>query len=207
MAATQDLRKEDGTPGSLSTTGRDNEIATSGLHRVGGEKRIGAPLLAASGEAVVAVTLTLGMALDDRLDLYEVKAQFERFTEWLDLGAIVTDLGFLRRARRALLPLPLIDRPAPIDTSASVSRPSARARYLRCEVSAWRWWPRGVAARPWPSPGSRAPSRRRTSARRDHRLLGRGDLGLDVGGGDELRTRWRSSRSRGGRRTISTSSG
>ena len=26
------------------------------------------------------------MALDDRLDLYEVKAQFERFTEWLDLA-------------------------------------------------------------------------------------------------------------------------
>ena len=45
------------------------------------------------------------MALDDRLDLYEVKAQFERFTEWLDLGEIVADLGFLRRARRTL-PLP-----------------------------------------------------------------------------------------------------
>ena len=59
----------------------------------------------------------LGMALDDRLDLYEVKAQFERFTEWLDLGGVVADLGFLRRARRALLPLPLIDRPQPIDTS------------------------------------------------------------------------------------------
>lgn len=58
------------------------------------------------------------MALDDRLDLYEVKAQFERFTEWLDLGEIVADLGFLRRARRTLLPLPLIDRPAPIDPSA-----------------------------------------------------------------------------------------
>lgn len=58
------------------------------------------------------------MTLDDRLDLYEVKAQFERFTEWLDLGEIVADLGFLRRARRTLLPLPLIDRPAPIDPSA-----------------------------------------------------------------------------------------
>ena len=58
------------------------------------------------------------MALDDRLDLYEVKAQFERFTEWLDLGEIVADLGFLRRARRTLLPLPLIDRPVPIDPSA-----------------------------------------------------------------------------------------
>ncbi|MGZ8667217.1 MAG: patatin-like phospholipase family protein [Solirubrobacterales bacterium] len=58
------------------------------------------------------------MALDDRLDLYEVKAQFERFTEWLDLGEIVADLGFLRRARRTLLPLPLVDRPVPIDPSA-----------------------------------------------------------------------------------------
>jgi NTE family protein len=66
------------------------------------------------------------MALDDRLDLYEVKAQFERFTEWLDLGAIVTDLGFLRRARRTLLPLPLIDRPAPVDSSALL--PGFRAR-------------------------------------------------------------------------------
>lgn len=55
------------------------------------------------------------MSLDDRLDLYEVKAQFERFTEWLDLGAIVADLGFLRRARRTLLPLPLIDQPEPVD--------------------------------------------------------------------------------------------
>jgi NTE family protein len=66
------------------------------------------------------------MALDDRLDLYEVKAQFERFTEWLDLGAIVSDLGFLRRARRTLLPLPLIDRPVPTDPS--VHLPPFRAR-------------------------------------------------------------------------------
>lgn len=58
------------------------------------------------------------MALDDRLDLYEVKAQFERFTEWLDLGGIVADVGFLRRARRTLLPLPLIDPPASVDPSA-----------------------------------------------------------------------------------------
>ncbi len=66
------------------------------------------------------------MALDDRLDLYEVKAQFERFTEWLDLGAIVADLGFLRRARRTLLPLPLIDRPTPIDPSAHLPPPRPR---------------------------------------------------------------------------------
>ena len=66
------------------------------------------------------------MALDDRLDLYEVKAQFERFTEWLDLGAIVADLGFLRRARRTLLPLPLIDRPSRVEASADL--PEFRSR-------------------------------------------------------------------------------
>ena len=69
------------------------------------------------------------MALDDRLDLYEVKAQFERFTEWLDLGTIVADLGFLRRVRRSLLPLPLIDRREPID--ASTSLPPFRSRPVR----------------------------------------------------------------------------
>ncbi|HET8593283.1 MAG TPA: patatin-like phospholipase family protein [Solirubrobacterales bacterium] len=66
------------------------------------------------------------MPLDDRLDLYEVKTQFERFTEWLDLGAVVADLGFLRRARRTLLPLPLIDRPQPIDPSAHLPPPHPR---------------------------------------------------------------------------------
>ncbi|MGZ9018281.1 MAG: patatin-like phospholipase family protein [Allosphingosinicella sp.] len=75
------------------------------------------------------------MALDDRLDLYEVKAQFERFTEWLDLGAVVADLGFRRRARRTLLPLPLIDQPEPVDTSTALppfrSRPVSELRDKR----------------------------------------------------------------------------
>jgi NTE family protein len=75
------------------------------------------------------------MALDDRLDLYEVKTQFERFTEWLDLGAVVADLGFLRRARRTLLPLPLIDRPEPVDSPAVLpplrSRPVPRLQGKR----------------------------------------------------------------------------
>jgi NTE family protein len=57
------------------------------------------------------------MALGDRLDLYAIKTQFERFTELLDLGQLATDVGFLRRARRALLPLPLVDRPATVDPS------------------------------------------------------------------------------------------
>jgi NTE family protein len=57
------------------------------------------------------------VGLDERLDLYAVKTQFERFTEWLDLGELVADVGFLRRARRSLLPLPLVDRQAEIDPS------------------------------------------------------------------------------------------
>jgi NTE family protein len=55
------------------------------------------------------------MSLDERLDLYAIKHQFERFNELVDLGAVATDLGFLRRARRALLPLPLVDRTERID--------------------------------------------------------------------------------------------
>lgn len=55
------------------------------------------------------------MGLDEQLDLYAVKAQFERFAEWLDLAELASDVGFLRRARRSLLPLPLIDRPVEID--------------------------------------------------------------------------------------------
>jgi NTE family protein len=57
------------------------------------------------------------MALDDRLDLYAIKHQFERFGDLFDTAGLATDVGFLRRARRALLPLPLIDRPQEIDAS------------------------------------------------------------------------------------------
>ena len=58
------------------------------------------------------------MSLDERLDLFAVKRQFERFTDLVDLGSIVADLEFLNRTRRALLPLPLIDREAEIDPAA-----------------------------------------------------------------------------------------
>ncbi len=51
------------------------------------------------------------MALDDRLDLYEVKTQFERFAEWLDLGAVAADLG-LPAARAAGAAAAAPDRPA-----------------------------------------------------------------------------------------------
>ena len=55
------------------------------------------------------------MALDDRLDLFAIKRQFERGAEIVRLSELVSDLGFMRRARRALLPLPVIDRPEEID--------------------------------------------------------------------------------------------
>lgn len=66
------------------------------------------------------------MSLDERLDLYAIKNQFERFSELLDLGEIAADVGFLRRARRALMPLPLVDRPRQIDPSKVL--PRARKR-------------------------------------------------------------------------------
>ena len=89
------------------------------------------------------------MALDDRLDLYEVKTQFERFTEWLDLGGVVADLGFLRRARRTLLPLPLIDRQKPVDPSAHLPpfrpRPAAGLQGKRVALVASGGGGAGVA--------------------------------------------------------------
>ncbi len=57
------------------------------------------------------------MSLDERIDLFAIKAQFERAAGLIDLGELATDLGFLRRARRTLLPLPLLDRPEEIDGS------------------------------------------------------------------------------------------
>jgi NTE family protein len=57
------------------------------------------------------------MSLDERLDLFALKAQVERLSELVGLGAVVADVGFLRRARGALLPLPIIDRPEEIDAT------------------------------------------------------------------------------------------
>jgi len=57
------------------------------------------------------------MSLDERIDLFAIKTQIERISESLELGALVGDLAFLRRARRALLPLPLVDRREEIDAS------------------------------------------------------------------------------------------
>lgn len=52
------------------------------------------------------------MALD--IDLYNLKRDFERANELLDLGRASAGLSFLRHARRVLMPLPVIDRPQPI---------------------------------------------------------------------------------------------
>ncbi len=60
----------------------------------------------------------MGPSIDERLDLYAVKRQFARATELLDLTEATADVGFLLRARRALLPLPIIDRPVPVDHTA-----------------------------------------------------------------------------------------
>ena len=59
------------------------------------------------------------MALDERLDLFAIKRSFERTAELISLGGLAADVAFLRRARRALLPLPLIDREPEIDTAAA----------------------------------------------------------------------------------------
>ncbi|TML79921.1 MAG: serine protease [Actinobacteria bacterium] len=53
------------------------------------------------------------MALDV-LDPFNVKRVLERVSRVRDDISVATDLGFLRTARRALLPLPLIDRPDPV---------------------------------------------------------------------------------------------
>ncbi len=80
------------------------------------------------------------MSLDDRIDLFSIKTQFERFAERLEFGGLVGDLGFLRRARRSLLPLPLIDRPEEVDASAVFppfhSRPLAELQGKRLAMVA-----------------------------------------------------------------------
>ena len=79
------------------------------------------------------------MGLDARLDLYALKRSFERVNEMIDLGAAGTDLRFLRTARRALLPLPLVDRPRPVRTDvfpAFRDRPAAALRGRRVAVVA-----------------------------------------------------------------------
>ncbi|MGE5407659.1 MAG: patatin-like phospholipase family protein [Syntrophothermus sp.] len=51
----------------------------------------------------------------DPLDLYGLKHSFERINELGDLVRETADPRFLLRARRALMPLPVIDRPAEVE--------------------------------------------------------------------------------------------
>src|SRR5918911_1943524 len=64
------------------------------------------------------------MALEAR-DPFNVKRVLERVGRVRDDLAVATDLGFLRNARRALLPLPLVDRPQPVP-AADVLPPLTR---------------------------------------------------------------------------------
>jgi len=48
------------------------------------------------------------------VDLYNLKRGFERVNELLDLGRVSTSFSFLRHARRAFMPVPLIDQPEPV---------------------------------------------------------------------------------------------
>ena len=56
------------------------------------------------------------MALDS-LDPFNVKRQLERVDGLRRTLSLATDVGALRNARRALLPLPLVDRPEPVPTA------------------------------------------------------------------------------------------
>jgi NTE family protein len=71
------------------------------------------------------------MSLDASLDLYALKRSFERVNELVDLGAVSADVSFLRTARRALLPLPLLDRPRRVDTDVFPPFRDRPARALR----------------------------------------------------------------------------
>src|SRR5438270_10599052 len=50
------------------------------------------------------------MAPLDGLDLYALKRRFEQANQWMDAAGALRDLRFLAHARRALLPLPIVDR-------------------------------------------------------------------------------------------------
>ena len=76
------------------------------------------------------------MALD-ALDPFNVKGQLDRLERVRGGLAVATDLGFLRNARRALLPLPIVDRPDPVRADVFPpfeSRPALRLRGKRVGV-------------------------------------------------------------------------
>jgi predicted acylesterase/phospholipase RssA len=61
-------------------------------------------------------TVRRGSRVLDALDPYTLKHALERVNEIRGLATASADLGFLRRVRQATLPLPLIDRPRPVDS-------------------------------------------------------------------------------------------
>jgi NTE family protein len=77
----------------------------------------------------------------DALDPFNVKHQLDRLNALRELGRrVTTDLGSLRTARRALLPLPLIDRPQKTQTKVfsefrSRPIPSLRAKRIGLVLS------------------------------------------------------------------------
>ena len=58
----------------------------------------------------------IGSRMLDALYPSTLKRAPDRVNEIHDLATASADLGFLRRARQATLPLPLIDRPQPVDS-------------------------------------------------------------------------------------------
>lgn len=60
--------------------------------------------------------MRLALPMLDAIDPYTLKHSLERVNVLRDLATASADVGFLRRARQATLPLPLIDRPPPVDS-------------------------------------------------------------------------------------------
>ena len=73
----------------------------------------------------------------DPLDLYGLKRSFARTNELGDLLRETADPAFLRRARRALLPLPWIEHP-PAGREPAARAVPPRGRSRRWRASAWR---------------------------------------------------------------------
>src|SRR5437016_14312333 len=89
-----------------------------------------------SSRALTARTIIAAVALD-ALDPFNVKGQLDRLERMRGGLAVATDLGFLRNARRALLPLPIVDRPDSVRADVFPpfeSRPALRLRGKRVGV-------------------------------------------------------------------------
>ncbi len=75
----------------------------------------------------------------DVIDPYSLQRTFERVNRLRHVTAVSADIGFLRRARQATLPLPLIDRPQALDGHVFkpfVARPVKALRGKRVAIVA-----------------------------------------------------------------------